>query len=236
MPVRRFAAGLLLAVAAGVAAAQDTGRCPDFNPLRNVYAGDLHVHTAFSLDAATQDTRARPADAYRFARGEPLAVQPYDEQGRALRELRLRRALDFAAVTDHAELLGEVSLCQTPGSATYDSWQCLLYRHVPRAAYYLFNYTASRTRRLGNCGADGAVCREAAAGPWQRDPPGRGRCAGRQWPVPLHQFRRLRVDRRARRERRQHAPQRDLPWRRGAAAADQLRRQRQPGNTVGDAR
>ena len=162
---RQLAAALLLALASWAAAAQD-GACPDFNPLRNVYAGDLHVHTAFSLDAATQDTRARPADAYRFARGEPLAVQPYDDDGRALRELRLQRPLDFAAVTDHAELLGEVSLCQTPGSATYASWQCLLYRHVPRAAYYLFNYTASQAKRLGNCGEDGAVCREAAAGPW----------------------------------------------------------------------
>ncbi len=156
----------LLLAALPFAAADETARCPDHNPLRNVYAGDLHVHTALSLDAATQDTRARPADAYRFARGEPLAVQPYDAEGRALRELRLGRPLDFAAVTDHAELLGEVSLCQTPGSAAYGSWQCLLYRHVPRAAYYLFNYTASRTRRLGNCGEDGALCREAAAGPW----------------------------------------------------------------------
>ncbi len=148
-------------------AQQSAPRCLDYNPLRNAYVGDLHVHTGFSLDAATQDTRARPADAYRFARGEALGIQPYDEQGKALRELRLARPLDFAAVTDHAELLGEVSLCQTPGSGTYDSWQCLVYRHAPRVAYYLFNYTASQARRLGNCGADGSVCREAASGPWQ---------------------------------------------------------------------
>ena len=158
--------GLVLFCVA-VLAGESAPRCLDYNPLRNAYVGDIHVHTALSLDAATQDTRARPADAYRFARGETLAVQPYDEQGKALRELRLARPLDFAAVTDHAELLGEVSLCQTPGSATYDSWQCLVYRHAPRVAYYLFNYTASQARRLGNCGADGSVCREAASGPWQ---------------------------------------------------------------------
>ncbi len=148
-------------------AQQGAPRCLDYNPLRNAYVGDIHVHTGFSLDAATQDTRARPADAYRFARGEVLGIQPYDEQSKALRKLRLARPLDFAAVTDHAELLGEVSLCQTPGSAAYDSWQCLVYRHAPRIAYYLFNYTASQARRLGNCGADGSVCREAASGPWQ---------------------------------------------------------------------
>lgn len=159
-------AGALVALALSLPAAGAELACPDFNDLRNVYAGDLHVHTALSLDAATQDTRARPADAYRFAQGGQLAVQPYDAQGHGLRELTLRRPLDFAAVTDHAELLGEVSLCQTPGSAGYDSWQCRLYRYAPRAAYFVFNYTASKARRLGNCGDDGRVCREAAAGPW----------------------------------------------------------------------
>src|SRR5262245_31308326 len=78
--------------------------CANYNPLRNPYFGDLHVHTALSLDASTQGTRAMPADAYRFARGEPLGVQPYAGDGTPLRRLRLNRPLDFAAVTDHAEL------------------------------------------------------------------------------------------------------------------------------------
>jgi len=156
-------AGLLLSLPA---MAQQAA-CPDFNPLRNVYVGDLHVHTALSLDAATQDTRNRPADAYRFARGEALGIQPYREDGSAMRELRLQRPLDFAAVTDHAELFGEVDMCGAPGSATYDTWQCMVYRGAPRVAYYLFNFTASQGKRLGNCGSDGEVCREAAAGPWR---------------------------------------------------------------------
>ncbi|MFM7783649.1 MAG: DUF3604 domain-containing protein, partial [Gammaproteobacteria bacterium] len=69
-------AGLLspLLLAPGAAA---EARCGDHNPQRNLYVGDLHVHTALSLDAATQDTRARPADAYRFARGEAIGIQPY---------------------------------------------------------------------------------------------------------------------------------------------------------------
>ena len=96
---------ILLVPLAGFAAPADGG-CSDSNPLRNLYVGDLHVHTALSLDAATQDTRARPADAYRFARGESIGVQPYDADGKALRSQQLLQPLDFAAVTDHSELLG----------------------------------------------------------------------------------------------------------------------------------
>lgn len=167
----RVVAAVCIAAAGLGARAQEASpqaRCEDYNPLRNAYFGDLHVHTALSLDAATQDTRSRPADAYRFARGETLGIQPYDENGSALRELRLAQPLDFAAVTDHSELLGEVQLCSTPGSDAYGSWQCRVYRGLPRVAYYLFNsYASVLRRRLGFCGEDGSLCREAARGPWQ---------------------------------------------------------------------
>ena len=70
---------------------------------------------------ASRTRATRPRDAYRFARGEPIGIQPYDEQGRALRSVRLEQPLDFTAVTDHSEMLGDVSLCMTPGSPGYDS-------------------------------------------------------------------------------------------------------------------
>lgn len=98
--------------------------CRRRNPLREPFFGDLHVHTALSFDAATWGTRARPADAYRFARGEPVDLPPYDAQGRATRSARLARPLDFAAVTDHSEFLAETDLCTTPGSAVYDTRTC----------------------------------------------------------------------------------------------------------------
>lgn len=67
---------------------------------RQVFFGDLHLHTNNSADAYALDTVSlTPADAYRFARGG-VAV---DVNGG---NVRLRRPLDFLAVTDHAEYLG----------------------------------------------------------------------------------------------------------------------------------
>ena len=84
------------------------GKTADFNPLKNVYYGDVHVHTRFSYDAFIFKTRATPDDAYRYGKGEPL-LHP------AGYPIRLRGApLDFMAVTDHAEYLGIVEAVATP--------------------------------------------------------------------------------------------------------------------------
>lgn len=152
------------------AAARGEGRCARYDPLRAPYFGDIHVHTALSLDASTQGTRALPADAYRFARGEPLGVQPYDAEGRPTRTLRLDRPLDFAAVTDHAELFGELTICHSPDLPGYDSLPCLIQRRFPRLAFFIANSQATNSpapHRFSFCGPDGARCREAARTPWR---------------------------------------------------------------------
>ncbi len=162
--------GALLCLAPGLAPAeQSRAACAERDPLRRPHFGDLHVHTAFSQDASTQGTRNTPRDAYRFARGERLGVQPYDVDDRPLRSLKLVRPLDFAAVTDHAELLGEVEVCHTPGLAGHDSLVCKVYRKYPRAAFFLMNAKTS-TRdptRFDFCGPGGRLCLEAARTPWQ---------------------------------------------------------------------
>lgn len=159
-----------LALTASVQAFERTEErepCRDHRPERQAFFGDVHVHTKYSLDASTQDTRTAPADAYRFAKGGVLGVQPYDEQGKAMRQLQLSRPLDFAMVSDHAELMGEVKICSTPGLEGYSSWACKVYRNFPRVAYYMFNSRASVfASRWGFCGEDGEICRQAASGPW----------------------------------------------------------------------
>ena len=71
---------------------------------RNVYFGDLHVHSRLSFDSYIFGNRWGLEDAYRFAQGAPL-TNPGGEK------MQLSRPLDFVAITDHAEGFALPSLC-----------------------------------------------------------------------------------------------------------------------------
>ncbi len=142
--------------------------CADQNPLRNLYWGDLHIHTTYSFDAYTFDVRNDPRDAYRFARGEQVLLPPLDEGGEGTVPARLDRPLDFAAVTDHSEFLGETHVCVTPGSAGYDTTACTAYR-AGAVGFGLMGaalLNADPTRPDAFCGDDPSSCATALMGVW----------------------------------------------------------------------
>jgi len=86
------------ALAIGIAAA---GLATAATAQTNLYWGDLHVHTNFSLDAyGVANTYVTPDEAYRFARGIPIYHEILDTK------VRIDRPLDFLGVTDHASNLG----------------------------------------------------------------------------------------------------------------------------------
>ncbi len=168
----RFSLAALACVclAAGAASAEPPPDCANHDPSRRAFFGDLHVHTTLSLDAATQGTVLRPRDAYRFAQGSEVGIQPHDSTGKPLRTLRLRRALDFAAITDHAELFGELRTCRTPGLPGHDSPICRVYRRWPRLAFFMMNSRNAEgadATRFSFCGENDEHCLAAAATPWQ---------------------------------------------------------------------
>ena len=88
-----------------------------YDALKNVYWGELHVHTKESLDAVLFGTTTTPEDAYRFARGKPLR-SPGGEL------MQLARPLDFVAVTDHAEGFGLRTRCGDSDLTWFEQLNC----------------------------------------------------------------------------------------------------------------
>ena len=150
-------------------------RCTHYSPTRSAFFGDLHVHTVQSLDAYGRGGFQTPDDAYRFARGEPIGLTPRSADGEPLRFGTIDRPLDFAAVTDHAEWIGELESCTNAQSPAYDSLDCEIMRGRPLAGTTaagdaLIRRVISGAIREpgGMCGADASVCREYAGHAWRR--------------------------------------------------------------------
>lgn len=149
---------------------EERAACSDVNPNGNAYFGDLHIHTGFSYDARPFGIDVTPADAYRFAKGGVITLPPYAPRGAAHKTVQLKRPLDFAAVTDHAEFFGELKLCTDPESKVYNDKLCIMLREGGGEGMFPFikGVVAPKPQRLeGICGPGGANCDAPAASLWQ---------------------------------------------------------------------
>jgi hypothetical protein len=155
------------------------GRCADFDELRQVYWGDTHIHTVLSFDANMQGTRTTQADAYAFARGEPITLQPYTEDGMETRTAQIDRPLDFVTLSDHAEFFGTIAICNDPDAMGYESRQCMDYRAgqafdatIEEAGlpFVEINGATAAPPELARypdlCGPDGVFCIDAGLDVW----------------------------------------------------------------------
>ncbi|MCB9703705.1 MAG: DUF3604 domain-containing protein [Myxococcales bacterium] len=145
--------------------------CDDHNPLRNLYWGDLHVHTSYSFDAWLNDVRVDPALALRFAAGEAVKIPPLGVDGLGTQEVRLDRPLDFVSITDHSEYLAEVAGCTTPGSPVFEESRCQKYREAGASSLVAFGLgldTESPSRFSDLCGDGGLDCPGLAGEVWTR--------------------------------------------------------------------
>jgi hypothetical protein len=136
------------------------------------FFGDTHIHTTYSFDANVRGTRLGHEAAYDFARGEPVGIQPYDEEGNSLRMIQRERPLDWVAISDHAEFFGTVVQCTDPTQPNYDHPQCELYRGGPLEAFANFGLLTSEPPETVSypelCGEGGALCQEAGMEIWQK--------------------------------------------------------------------
>ena len=69
----------------------ESSKTAGYSEDRNVYFGDLHVHTKHSLDAYLFGTTASPDDAYKYAKGDPIE-HPLGF------EMQLREPLDLSLI------------------------------------------------------------------------------------------------------------------------------------------
>jgi len=157
--------------------------CNHRDPWRNAFFGDLHIHTALSIDAYQQDVRTMPDDAYDFARGKEI---PFHGT-----VVRIGRPLDFAAVTDHSEFLGDLVRCTSKEDSMYGTEVCDITRRGSGAAFQVLEkafeaeHTGTRAERVIRalkvlfnsedpkwntdlCGEQGESCAAARQNGWRK--------------------------------------------------------------------
>lgn len=98
--------------------------CKNYDPLRQPFFGETHLHTGMSFDASIRFVATTPRDAYRFAKGG--SIKGVGTNGFLDRIYTQDRPLDFAAVTDHSEHFGEMGVCKSNNLSGRYSLDCQL--------------------------------------------------------------------------------------------------------------
>lgn len=166
--MRRYSLYLLIMASFGAPAWAET--CVDESPAeveKQIFWGDLHVHTGYSLDAWGYGTAASPAQVYAFAKGEPLRLVDGSQA-------RLSRPLDFMAVTDHAEWFNLMYLCTDPQWLDHPYCKTLTEKNSPVSGsevfteYVLPTITKASPQPTSLCKELGETCRDSQDSQWQR--------------------------------------------------------------------
>ncbi len=91
------------------------------------FFGDLHIHTRYSFDSYLSNQKNDPDGAYEYAKGRVITLP--NAYGDQTISAQIDRPIDFAAVTDHGQFLGEVALCDSDWShAAWWAPVCLMSR------------------------------------------------------------------------------------------------------------
>lgn len=72
------------------------------NTLKDVYWGDTHVHTGWSMDAGLDGATLSPEDAYRFALGESITSN-------SGLQAKIKYPYDWFLVSDHSDAMGVIN-------------------------------------------------------------------------------------------------------------------------------
>jgi hypothetical protein len=158
--------------AAAEAGAQCTGEGGGlaYSKYKWALAGNMHQHTANSLDAYSFGTRATPADAYQFAKGLASITIGSGTEDASGPTVKIDRPLDFLALTDHSEWLGIKETCLDPTSTVYDSTDCKLVRSTnPLAQTAVFASLEKIVGTLCTGTANAAQCTAAQRTAWEEE-------------------------------------------------------------------
>ena len=141
--------------------------CAERSADRTVLWGDLHAHSSWSFDAGAYGSRLTTADAFAYAKGETVTLP--DADGEPTRSATIDRPLDFLAMTEHGEFLGEILICTDPAWAGYSSETCTTWRdfEASNGAFDFGVLMASRDpKRFADVCGTGTDCTDAAAIRW----------------------------------------------------------------------